>query len=296
MKKFFYNAVNNILYILFLCLAFAVRILPGFISRRLGILLGWLIFYLLKDRRELAIQNIQQASGLPEGREAVKMAKQCFINLGIMGIEFLRFGWMPHARRMTMFNVYGEENLKKAFAGGKGVMALSFHMGNWELLGAFLALNGYPLHPIVQRQSSKGFDKLINRYREKMGMKVIYKGLSMRHTLRAFANNEMVSFIMDQYDADGVTVDFFGRPAQTPRGAAVIQEICRPPVIPIYIIRRGFEKHDIYFEPPLELIRDPNLSKEERILKNTEILTKKAEEIIKKAPDQWLWMHKRWRN
>ncbi|MGE5558243.1 MAG: lysophospholipid acyltransferase family protein [Bacillota bacterium] len=291
-----YGFIQPFLYWLFLGFAFLVKILPGCVSYHLGAGLGTLAFYFLKSRRDLTIDNIRKAQGLPAGTDAVKTAKACFRNLGLTGVEFLRYGWMPMRRRLKMFNVHGEENLKKALEHGRGAIILTFHLGNWELLGALLNLLGHPPQPIVQNQSNKGFDQLVNFYRSKMGMKIIRKGLSLRHMLKAFADNQLVAFLADQHAGkDGITVEFFGRTASTPRGVAAVVEICRPPVIPSYIIRKSFEKHDVYFESPLEMNRDPHLSKEERIHDNTVIITKKAEDVIKKAPEQWLWLHKRWR-
>lgn len=284
---------NDLLYGAFLLLQFCVRILPEQWVYALGKCLGLLAYYILPDRRRTAMDNIQQALGRGSA-EAAELARESFASLGLLGVEFLRLAGRPDQIRRRI-EIHGERNLQETLAQGRGVVLLSAHLGNWELMGQALGLRGYRIHPLVQEQANGRFYAVIDRMRQEAGLLPIARGrLSLREILRALRRGECVSIIPDQ-DAGGhgMFVPFFGRPASTARGLDTVARMSGAPVVPVFIRRTRPGWHEISFHQPLDLVRTSDEAAD--ALENLTRINRLLEEIIREHPEQWLWMHKRWK-
>lgn len=283
---------NTLAYAAFLVFRFLARTLPESLSYALGRGVGVLAYRLLPERRRSTEDNIRKALGLPD-EAAARLAREASAALGLLGAEFLWFS----ARRSLLaerVEIKGEEHIQSALAEGRGAILLHAHLGNWELCGQALGMAGYRIHPVVQIQASGSFYAAIDRERRLCGMRPIVRGFSLREMLRVLRQGECVLIMPDQ-DAGrkGVFIPFFGRPASTPRGIAVLARLSGSPVVPVFIHRLRPGYHQIRFHPPLAMERtgDEDADTIANLTKINELL----EGVISEFPEQWFWMHKRWK-
>jgi KDO2-lipid IV(A) lauroyltransferase len=184
--------------------------------------------------------------------------------------------------------------LDEAVAEGRGVAVLTAHIGNWEWLGAGLALHGYPVASIVKSQPNSEHTKILNEYRRMAGIQVFSRGTTEILTAaKALRAGSVLGFFSDQ-DAgnSGVFVEFLGQMSSTPVGVAVFARKFGLPVVPAFIVRRPEGGHKIILGSPLRLIKTTN--EEADIRDFTARGAKVIEKIIKQYPDEWLWFQKRW--
>lgn len=275
-----------------------VRLCPFTISSWIGRQLGLAAFYLLKSRRQLTIENIREARQrgfLPASLDDYRVARDAWKHLGMVGSEFFYYFNQPPDKIRTMITVEGEENLKRILAKGRGAIMILGHIGNWELIALPLSYAGYKLCPIVQTQANSLMDKVINDYRTSVGMRTIPKLSFLRPIIEAFNRNEIVPILMDQNAGNtGVTLEVFGRPAPIPRGPAEFALKNNRPVFFVYIIREGLRKHRLVISEEIELSRSGDYQQDLKV--NTARFIGLIQAVIAAHPEQWLWMHKLWRN
>lgn len=283
---------NELLFLAFALLRFLTRILPERYGDWLGRQLGLLTFRIQPYRRAVAVTNIRAALGLTEP-EAERLARESAAHLGLLGVEFIRFAGRADLIKQRV-RMTGEDHLRQALAAGRGAILLFAHLGNWELGGQAVGIAGYRVHPIVQPQANARFFAVVERYREKAGLQPITRGFTLREMLRALGRGDCVLIMPDQ-DAGrkGIFVPFFGRPASTPRGIAVLARLAKAPVVPFFIrrLRPGF--HEVRFHPPLDLVRTDDEDADTR--ENLTRVNRLLERVIAEYPEQWFWMHKRWK-
>jgi KDO2-lipid IV(A) lauroyltransferase len=216
-------------------------------------------------------------------------------NLGWMAAEFAR---LPKYSKQNIEDVVildGHENFLQGQEQGKGVLYLTGHIGAWELSSFAHALYGYPLHYMARPLDNRKLDQLVNRYRSLSGDRPIFKNESARTMLKVLKDAGTVGILADQntMPQEGVFVDFFGTPACTTTGLARVALHTGAAVVPGYAYWDDqIKKYRLRFEPPVQLTRTGNLDHD--ILENTQKFTKVLEEIIRKYPDQWVWLHGRW--
>ncbi|BBB91562.1 MAG TPA: lysophospholipid acyltransferase family protein [Methylomusa anaerophila] len=268
-------------------------LLPAAVSRSLGMAAGHICWPLVpKRRRRMAIDNIMSGLGVDE-RKAADIAKKSAIRFGPMFMEVLR---MPRLNRDNIgqyVTLEGREHLDAALAQGKGAVLATAHSGNWEILGAALAMHGFPLAAVVQRQTNLAMDRFINEYRSQAGMHVTYKQ-SVREMVKLLTAGKIVGLLMDQDNHyNGVFVEFFGRPASTPQGAAALARLNGAPIVPAFITAKGDGTHTAIIHPPVWVEKTGN--REQDILATTQSLTRIIEQHIRKYPAEWFWLHNRWK-
>lgn len=275
----------------FSCLSFS----PLNLGRQLGSLLGCLFFLCNAKHRNIALNNLTHAFGGQKGPEHIRrLARRVFGNLACVLFEI---GWSLRLKEQDFhkyFHIEGLSNIKGACGRGKGVLVLSAHVGNWELLTIVAAIIGYPLSIVVRPLDFRPMEAFFKKLRTRFGGKLIPKKHSMRMVLRSLQKGEMVAFLMDQNVDwyDGVFVDFFGRPACTNKGLALLALHTGAPVVPIFLVRdKSCFKAEIGPEVPLIQTGD----KTKDIEANTEQYNKIIESFIRRYPDQWLWVHQRWK-
>jgi len=186
------------------------------------------------------------------------------------------------------------QNFEDAFHRGKGVIMLTGHFGNWELLGAWLTSKNYPLRVIGKPTTNPKLDKLIVKTRNQSGYINIARGTETREIIRTLKEGSPLGVLMDQDTrVKGVFVDFFGKKANTPVGPILLSKRYDAPIIPAFMyIKEDLTYHIKCFDP-IELTDTGNT--EEDIIINTQKCSDIYEEIIRAHPEQWVWMHKRWR-
>lgn len=285
--------MENILFRLFFLL---VRLCPLRIGLFFGQLLGLTAYTLLKSRREITLSNIEHAKKrgfLKTAPDSQKLARAVWKHLGYLGSEFLYYYSHDPRKLLQRITIDGEEHLRSALAKQKGVIVASAHIGNWELIGYYLSVKGYPLSPLVKPQENPFFDQVINAKRSSVGMKPIPRNGFLRPILKALSRNEMVPFIMDQTDFQGVKLDFFGRPAYLPSGPAQFAIKTGTPLIFVHIVRESPLTHKIVVSE--EILPASTGDTASDIRETTKALAKIIEKTIENHPEQWLWMHKLWK-
>jgi len=216
-------------------------------------------------------------------------------NLGWMAAEFARLPNYSQENISDLVVLDGHENFLAGHNRGKGVLYLTGHIGAWELSSFAHALYGYPLHYMARPLDNRKLDALVNRYRSLSGNRPIFKNESARVMLKVLKEAGTVGILADQntMPGEGVFVDFFGTPACTTTGLARVALHTEAAVVPGYAYwDDALKKYQLRFEPPVELTRTGDTERD--IFENTQKFTKVLEEIIRKYPDQWVWIHGRW--
>lgn len=276
-------------------MAFMVGHLPRSMLLAIGRFVGLLAFKLDKKRRGIAVDNIKRAFDRSMTDEVARdTAKGAFKNLGMTALEFVKLPWLKRDDLNGYVELAGKENLDRALKKGRGTIILTAHFGNWELMGVALALYGYPMDVVVRSSDSPVFEAFITWIRTQCGNIVVPKHRSMRRLLTTLKNNGSAGILIDQNVAhvEGVFVDFFGIPACTNRGPAVLALASKATVLPTFMVREG-ACHRIIVGKEVEL-RDTG-DKEGDALANTARMTAIVEDIIRKYPEQWFWVHRRWK-
>lgn len=286
-------------YLIVLCLVKLVSIFPYKLSSDIGGLLGRIVYLLDARHRRIAIRNLQIAFPGADEKGITFIAKSSFENLGRSAAEVIHIATRkPGSLQKALqdwIKVEGRNNLDWAAKRGRGILFLTAHFGNWELLGIAVAASGYPLNVIARPLDNPGIDRLLTSLRSVTGARVIPKKGVLRDMLKRLRNGEGVGVLIDQNTSrnEGVFVDFFGYPAATNRGPALIAMKSGTPVIPLFIIREGKYRHRIIYGEEIPLHRGEDMERD--VVLNTERFTKVVESYIREFPGQWFWMHQRWK-
>ena len=270
--------------------------LPRPLARAMGAGIARVLFAATPRLRKIAAFNLKL--GFPEWTDAQRDAtlRGMVRSLGWMAAEFAR---MPRYTRENIEEIIvqdGNEHFLEGQRRGKGVLFLTAHMGAWELSSYAHALYGYPLHYMARPLDNARLDALVNRYRGLSGNAPIFKNESARAMLKILRDAGTVGILADQntLPEEGAFVDFFGTPACTTTGIARVALHTGAAVVPGYAVwDESLQKYRLRFEPPLEMIRTGDAERD--ILENTQRFAKVTEEIIRKYPEQWVWVHARWK-
>jgi KDO2-lipid IV(A) lauroyltransferase len=255
-----------------------------------------LLLLALPKLKKTAEFNLRLA--FPEWTDAQRRStlKKMTRNLGWMAAEFAR---MPSYTKENIDSVVildGHENFLAGHSRGKGVLYLTGHIGAWELSSFAHALYGFPLHYMARPLDNKPLDVMVNEYRGLSGNKPILKNESARVMLRILKEAGTVGILADQntMPGEGVFVDFFGTPACTTTGIARVALHTDAAVVPGYAYwDENLRKYRLRFEPAVELVRTGDAERD--IVENTQRFAKVIEEIVRKYPEQWVWIHARWK-
>jgi len=253
-------------------------------------------FYVLLPRlRKTAELNLRIA--FPDWNYAQRKSviRGMLRNLGWMAAEFARFPKYSKENIHRIVVLDGHENFLEGQRRGKGVLYLTGHIGAWELSSFAHALYGYPLHYMARPIENHRVDALVNKYRCLSGNQPIFKNESARVTLKVLKEAGTIGILADQntMPQEAVFVDFFGKAASTTTGLARLALHTDAAVVPGYAVwDEKLDKYRLRFEPPVELVRTGD--EERDILENTQKFTKVLEDIIRKYPQHWVWIHGRW--
>lgn len=266
------------------------------LSRALGIAIAQTVYLLHFRLRRVGMRNL--AMVFPEKSEAerARILRGEFTSLGRQLAEMSQFPRYTKANIDDIVVYDGLENYERAYARGKGVLFLTAHFGGWELSAFAHSLHGHWLHVVMRPMDNPYLDRLLQSYRSMHGNKVVPKDDFVRGLLAAMKAGETVGILMDtnMTPPQGVFVDFFGIPACTASGLARIALRTDAAVVPGFTIwDEKLGKYRLRFDPALELVRTGNL--EADIIANTQMFTKVIEDYVRKYPEQWLWVHRRWK-
>ena len=269
--------------------------LPQTAARKIGRAFGVLWFHVLRLRRRQVEDSLALALDLePGSRELEHLARANFVHYSLLFIELLRLRRLLHGDIETTVRFVNLDHLDAALEAGKGALVLTAHLGNYDLLAMAVARKGYPVTIVSKPLRNKAVEGVWMEERSASGLKVCLHRNTLREILTALKSNGVVGFVLDQHARlDGVRVDFFGRPASTLRSLAVLAERTGVPVVPIFASRGADGTHLVEVQPALEY--EDTGDAEESILHNTQRYTSIIEEAIRRHPDQWTWIHRRWK-
>lgn len=285
---------NTLIYWFVLALVTLARRVPLRAARRIGRGLGALAARV--DRPDRARATAQIAAALPELEPRLhgRIAREMFKHLGMCAAEMLHLDRVLVGPPPVMLSSEQRALIDEALAEGRGVIAVSGHIGNWELLPQVVARAGFPISGIARPLYDPRLTRLAHRMRTQSGMKMIWRGDAAvsKDMLRVFRNREILALLIDQdTKVQGAFVPFFGRPAHTPTAAAALALRFEAPIIVAWCHRvaEGFALH-------FERHRFTSSGDHERdVTELTAQLTARLEHAIRAAPAQWVWLHRRWK-
>jgi KDO2-lipid IV(A) lauroyltransferase len=269
---------------------------PRSLARRVAIVVARLMYAMLPKLQRTAQFNLRLA--FPEWDDARRDAaiRGMVRNLGWMAAEFARFPRYTKENIAEVVILDGHENFLEGQSRGKGVLYLTGHIGAWELSSFAHALYGFPLHYMARPLDNRRVDALVNRYRCLSGNQPIFKNESARTLLKILHGSGTVGILADQntMPQEGVFVDFFGKTACTTTGIARLALHTEAAVVPGYAYwDESIGKYRLRFEPAVELVRTGDTERD--VFVNTQKFAKVIEGIIRKYPEQWVWVHARWK-
>lgn len=287
---------HHVEFALFQFFKWLVLTLPLKSAQRLGGYLGSSAFYCYSSRRRIALENLRLAFPGKTEQECRAIARGAFRNYGITLVELLWFPNLTGSRICELVHIQNPEVMTAGYKRGKGLVMLSGHFGNWELIALACGyLSNLPITIIVQTQSNNLVDDVINRHRCLFGNKVVPMGMSVRELIRTLNEGGVVAIAPDQSAAmEGAYVEFFGRTVATHKGPAVFALRSQAPVLMGFMVRQPDGTYSIIFEEiPTGDIAGLT---EEHVVELTRRHTALLERYIRAYPDLWLWMHRRWKH
>jgi KDO2-lipid IV(A) lauroyltransferase len=282
---------NALELLIFFILSFPLAILPHTLAKKAGGLIGVLVYSLWGKRRQIAVENLRAAlerNALAISTPPEALIKENFKNLGYSLAEVIKIYYGLGDNIVRSVLVKGEENFRKAKDKGKGVIFITGHCGNWELLALAFSSKVESLGVVARPLDNRYLNSRVERVRERFGNRVIYKRGALKAILSSLKEGGAVGILMDQavVPDEGVVVDFLGAPAWTTRMPAAIAKRTQAAVLPVFI-RRTKNGHEITVHPEAELTGDE--------VEDTKRLSGFIEDYIKENPSEWLWIHRRWK-
>jgi KDO2-lipid IV(A) lauroyltransferase len=260
-------------------------------ARRLGSLAYWT----LSSPRRSAHQHLQKAFGQSlSSKQTRQIAHEVFQNLVLNLFECLRLDSMDDQQFLGKIETEGWEHAEAVHRAGCGGIFVTGHIGNWELSAAYAAKRGYPVSVVARRIYLEPLNQRLVTMRERMGVKTLYRDFSMRLMIRCIQENQLLGIVPDQdvRKIGGIFVDFFGHPAYTPVGPALLALASGAPILIARDIRMG-QRHLLTVDPPV--YADRKVPREREVRRLVTHYTKRLEEFIREHPAQWVWTHRRWR-
>ena len=270
--------------------------LPRTLARGIGAGLARILFALTPKLRKTAEFNLKLAFPEWSKEQRAKILPGMIRSLGWMAAEFARMPGYTRENIEQVIELDGHENFLAGQRRGKGVLFLTAHMGAWELSSFAHALYGFPLHYMARPLDNARLDALVNRYRGLSGNAPIFKNESARAMLKILKDTGTIGILADQntMPEEGIFVDFFGTPACTTTGIARVALHTGAAVVPGYAVWDAErKKYRLRFEPAVELVRTGDAERDVR--ENTQQFARVIEETIRKYPEQWVWVHARWK-
>ncbi len=272
-----------------------LSVLPHSLVRRMGALTG-LMFYTIDWRhRRVALTNLAQCFPTRSEPERRRIARGVFAHFGRLLFEILKFSTLTHEQMLQRVEFEGEDRARSAYAQGRGVLFFTGHFGYWELHALVHGLRLRPIGVLARALDNPGLNRLLEDVRSRTGNSVIYRQGAVRRVLKTLAAGEGVALLIDQHmhSPDAIWVDFFERPAATTSTLAALALRTRAPVVPVFAVPVDGGRYRMIYEHPVE---PPTSGDADAIREFTQRCTDVLEMYVRRRPDLWLWMHRRWRD
>jgi Kdo2-lipid IVA lauroyltransferase/acyltransferase len=290
------SVADQLLYGLVASAFMVLAALPRRLAYWLGGRLGDLVYLCLRSRRRVTLENLALALQTDTTHAAqCRIARAVFQNQGRHLIDFSRLWRITPQRFGNMCTVEGLEHITELLSRRAGLLIISGHCGSWELASAVALQLDTPMHIIVRPLDHPVFHRLVDTYRQRCGYQAIPRHHAMTASLQALRRGEIVCVLMDQSSlrSEGIPVEFFGVPAYTTTGPALLALRARCPVINGFMICQEDGRHRLVFSREIPVCRTGNLRHD--IAETTRTFTQTIEAHVRRYPEQWFWVHRRWK-
>ncbi len=285
---------RRVLYTGFCVLKAVVQVMPLGGVRILGKTMGLTCWLILPAQKRLALNQLDIAFGDTKSASQKKhIVWQVFLNLGLNFFEWLKLPRLSASDLQGLVECSGLEHIHSALKQKRGVMMLSAHFGNWEIISPYLASLGFKGSVLARKLRYPEYEQFLISMRESKGVRTIERS-RLKDVARALKENQLIGIMPDQ-DVDsleGLFVDFFGKPAYTPIGPAAVAMMTKAPIVPCFI-RRNRNKYILEILPAV--VAPEKGDRKEILAQWTQDWSRVVEQQIARHPEQWVWVHRRWK-
>ena len=269
-------------------------ILPYPIRMLFGRTLGFAFYVFDAKHRRVALDNLAAAFPRRTPAERRAIVRAVFAHFGCLLFEFLKFSTLSSRQMLERVDFDGEERVRLAYGQGKGILFITGHFGFWELHALAHPLRFEPIGVLARTLDNPQVNALLEDIRQRTGNVVIYRQGSIRKVMRMLSDRHGVAILIDQHisSADAVYVDFFERSAATTSAVAALALRTGAPIVPVFALPLGRGRYRLIYEHPVE---PPAADSEDAIREFTQRCTDVLEMYVRRHPELWLWMHRRWR-
>jgi KDO2-lipid IV(A) lauroyltransferase len=286
---------HRVEYLLVRALIAVVRVTPDVFVRAGGTALGLMFYAVDGAHRRIAQRNLATAFPARPAAERRAIARGAFAHFGRLAFELLKFATLSPQRMLARMEFDGEERSRSAYAQGKGVLFITGHFGFWELQAMVHALRAQPVTILARALDNPHLDRLLEQIRERTGNTVVYRRETIRRVMRTLQAGQGVAVLIDQHimSRDAIYVDFFDRPAATTSAVAALALRTGAPVVPVFALPLGRGRYRMVYEHAVE---PPGPDSSDPVREFTQRCTDVLEMYVRRHPELWLWMHRRWRD
>jgi Kdo2-lipid IVA lauroyltransferase/acyltransferase len=281
-------------YVLVRAMSACLSLLPMPVVRACGGALGRAVYAVDGFHRRIAVENLSHAFPSKSDLELRALAREMFAHFGRLLLELIKFGGLSREKMLQLCESEGEERVWHAYEQGRGVLFFTGHFGYWEMQAIAQPLRVRPVSVLARPLDNPRLHTLLERIRTRTGNAVIYRQGAVRKVLRELAANRGIAILIDQHlhTPDAIYVDFFRRPAATTSALAALALRTGAPVIPVFALPAPGGRYRFVYERPVE---PPRSDSPDAIREFTQRCTDVLEMYVRRRPELWLWMHRRWR-
>ena len=272
-----------------------VALLPMAVVRRIGASIGRVAYVVDGHHRRIAIENLTAAFPARPDAERRAFARAMFAHFGSLLLELLKFGTYTREQMLAAVELEGDERVRHAYQQERGVLFFTGHFGYWEMQALVEPLHHPPISVLARPLDNPRLHDMLERIRTRTGNSVIYRDGAVRKVLRELAANHGVALLIDQHlhTADAVHVDFFRRRAATTSALAALALRTGAPVIPVFALPLPRGRYRLVYEHAVD---PPQTDTPDAVRDFTQRCTDVLEMYVRRYPELWLWMHRRWRD
>lgn len=285
---------HGALFVFFLAFRALVAVTPRRLALALAAFLGWLAYLVGGRIRDGATRRIGDVLGC-DPREAARICRRMYRHFALGFVDLIIFGGWRRRYLPRVVRVEGFEHVERAMAEGRGVVGVTGHFSNWELLGGYVARRLGGIAVLATTAYDENFDRLLVNYRRRLGVRTIYRTEAAAVPLKWLRGGGFLGVLADQDipSLPGVTVDFLGRPARTPVGPALLARRAGAPIIPMYVVRERDNNYRVVVEAPLP--ESTSKKVKQAVEEDTATWSAAVARWVRRYPEQWVWVHDRWR-
>jgi len=290
---------HRVEYVIVLALMAIVRFMPDALVRACGTAIGLTFYTVDRAHRRIADRNLATAFPVRSEAERRAIGRAAFAHFGRLLMELLKFSTLSRDQMLARVEFDGDERARAAYAQGRGVLFVTGHFGFWELQALVHALRIEPVAVLGRALDNPYLNTLLERIRERTGNTVIYRKGTIRRVMRTLEANHGVAVMIDQHimSRDAIYVDFFEQPAATTSAVAAVALRTGAVVVPVFALPIGGGRYRMIYEHPVEPPRDDGDRADEASIREfTQRCTDVLEMYVRRHPELWLWMHRRWRD